>query len=274
MKEIAIFQLFYITLLIYFLLHVIPTASQQYPDEHGFDYKNSRKGPGKWGELHREWRACSNGSMQSPIDLLNEKVKIVPQLGTLKRRYQPSNATLKKRGHDIMLKWQPGGGTLKIKGTEYILKQCHWHSPSEHTINGKRHDLEIHKVHKSKDGKVAVVGIIYKIGRPDSFLSSLEERLRLVAGTKENETLAGIINPKDIKLGSREYYRYIGSLTTPPCTENVLWTIVRKVRTVSRKQVNLLRAASHDKSNSNARPIQGINGRSVQLYSPRSSREE
>ena len=113
-------------------------------------------------------------------------------------------------------------------------------------------------VHESPDGKVAVVGIMYTIGRPDSFLSSvsavlkitiylalflaisisiilfyffhqLTDRLRLVAGTRETETVVGVVNPKDIKIGSRKYYRYMGSLTVPPCTENVLWTIVRKV---------------------------------------------
>lgn len=158
----------------------------------------------------------------------------------------------------MQLKWETGAGTLEINGTEYVLKQCHWHSPSEHTINGKKFALELHMVHESQDGKAAVVGILYTIGRPDSFLSSvsstyksytislfnyfskvytlnhfvfhqLTDRLRLVAGTGENETIAGIVNPKEIKIGSRKYYRYMGSLTTPPCTENVIWTIVRKV---------------------------------------------
>ncbi|XP_050225412.1 alpha carbonic anhydrase 7-like [Mercurialis annua] len=264
MEKLSIFQLLYITLFISFILHVIPTSSQETVNEHDFDCRNSER----WGLLHKEWSACSNGSMQSPIDLLSERVEVVSHLGRLKRRYQPSNATLKNRGHDMMLKWESGAGSLQINGTEYFLKQCHWHSPSEHTVNGKRHALEIHKVHESKDGKIAVVGIMYTIGRPDSFLLSLEERLRLVVGTKEIETVAGIVNPKDIKLGSRKYYRYIGSLTIPPCTENVLWTIFGKVRTASRKQVNLLRVAVHDQSDSNARPIQVINGRSVQLYRP------
>ncbi|XP_050228448.1 alpha carbonic anhydrase 7-like [Mercurialis annua] len=259
-------QLLCITLFISFLLHAIPTSSQETADEHDFDYRNSEKGPGRWGLLRKEWSACSNGSMQSPVDLLNERVEVVSHLGTLKRSYHPSNATLKNRGHDMMLNWESGAGSLQINGTDYILKQCHWHSPSEHAVNGKRYDLEIHKVHESKDGKVAVVGIMYKIGRPDSFLASLEDRLRLVAGSKKNETIAGIYNPMDIKIGSRMYYSYIGSLTIPPCTENVLWIIFRKIRTVGSEQVKLLRVAVHDESNSNARPIQVMNGRSVQLY--------
>ncbi|OAY38044.1 alpha carbonic anhydrase 7-like [Manihot esculenta] len=262
-------KLFCSVFLVALLLHVLPARSQEVEDEREFDYKKySEKGPARWGEIHPEWGVCSNGSMQSPIDLLHERVHVVSHLGRLNRSYKPSNATLKNRGHDMMLKWETGAGTLEINGTEYVLKQCHWHSPSEHTINGKKFALELHMVHESQDGKAAVVGILYTIGRPDSFLSSLTDRLRLVAGTGENETIAGIVNPKEIKIGSRKYYRYMGSLTTPPCTENVIWTIVRKVRTVTKEQVRLLRVAVHDESNTNARPVQLTNGRPVQLYRP------
>jgi carbonic anhydrase len=73
----------------------------------------------------------------------------------------------------VQLKWDGGAGYIEINGTKYVLKQCHWHSPSEHTINGQRFDLEAHMLHESSDGKISVVGILYKRGRPDSFLSSV-----------------------------------------------------------------------------------------------------
>ncbi|CAK7332281.1 unnamed protein product [Dovyalis caffra] len=225
-------------------------------------------GPANWGRIHPEWSSCGNGSMQSPIDLLNERVQVVSHLGRLNRSYKPANATLRNRGHDMMLNWEDGAGTIEINGTEYVLKQCHWHSPSEHTIDGKRLALEIHMVHESQDGKIAVVGIMYTIGRPDSFLSSLTEQLQSVAGTNERDTVAGVVDPRKIKIGSRKYYRYIGSLTIPPCSENVLWTIVRKVRTATKEQVRLLRVAVHDDSDTNARPLQPINSRTVKLFRP------
>ncbi|CAK7325676.1 unnamed protein product [Dovyalis caffra] len=216
-------------------------------DEREFDYdRKGEKGPARWGEIHPEWSACSDGSMQSPIDLHNGRVEIMSHLGRLNRSYKPSNSTLRNRGHDMMLSWEGGAGNIRINGSEYVLKQCHWHSPSEHTINGRRLDLEAHMVHESLDGKVAVVGIMYKIGRPDSFLSSLIDHLQSVAGTREQDKVVGVVDPKNIKIGSRKYYRYIGSLTTPPCTENVAWTIVGKVMTVAREQVRLLRVAVHD----------------------------
>ncbi|KAE8696702.1 Alpha carbonic anhydrase 5 [Hibiscus syriacus] len=206
------------------------------------------------GEIHAEWGACSNGTMQSPIDMSSERVNIVSHLGRLRRSYKPTNAVLRNRGHDMMLRWEGEAGAIEINGTEYELHQCHWHSPSEHTINGRRYDLELHLVHESADGKIAVVGIMYKIGRPDSFLSS-----RLPIPPMKREQWG--IDPRDIKIGSRKYYRYIGSLTVPPCTENV-------VRTVTREQVRLLRVAVHDNSDTNARPLQAINKRSIKLFRP------
>ncbi|XP_020523868.1 alpha carbonic anhydrase 7 [Amborella trichopoda] len=190
--------------IIFFIItQSVPSASQEVEDEREFDYlEGSEKGPKHWGELHPEWAACSNGDMQSPIDLLQERVEVLPNLGRLKREYKPAKAILENRGHDIMLKWEESGaGTLEINQTEYVLKQCHWHSPSEHTFNGSRYSLEVHLVHESKVGKVAVVGITYKIGRPDSFLvevtASLSKTLSIIVWhvTQEAEANARPTQP-------------------------------------------------------------------------------
>ncbi|XP_059627015.1 alpha carbonic anhydrase 7-like [Cornus florida] len=257
------------TLIVLVLLSVsFQAMSQEVEDERGFSYdEGSENGPEHWGEISSEWSMCSNGEMQSPIDLLNERVQIVSYLGRLKRDYKPSNAALINRGHDMMLKWKDAGH-MQINGTKYELRECHWHSPSEHTIDGKRFDLELHLVHESKSKKIAVVGIMYKFGRTDSFLLKMKDHLEAMANSNELERVVGKVDPKQIKIGSRKYYRYIGSLTAPPCTQNVVWTIVRKVRTVTREQVRLLRDAVHDDQKANVRPIQPINTRSVQLYRP------
>ncbi|KAJ0970352.1 hypothetical protein J5N97_023229 [Dioscorea zingiberensis] len=212
---------------------------------------------------------CNKGDMQSPIDLVKERVRVVPTLGRLKRSYKPSNATIKNRGHDIMLEWEGDAGSLWINGSEFLLKQCHWHSPSEHSVNGKRFALEAHLVHQSTDGKIAVVGIMYKIGRPDSFLKELEDRINEIGVTRENGIEVGKVDPRHVKIGSRKYHRYMGSLTTPPCTEGVTWTIVNKVRTASRAQLKLLRDAVHDDAKKNARPKQEINEREIKFYTPK-----
>ncbi|XP_052173785.1 alpha carbonic anhydrase 4-like [Diospyros lotus] len=251
-------------------LFVFSNASEsEVDDETPFQYlEGTGKGPSKWGQIDPHWQVCDNGKMQSPIDLLDQRVQVFPNLGKLKRDYKRAPATIKNRGHDITVTWKGDAGKININGTDYKLLQCHWHSPSEHTFNGTRYQLELHIVHLSSNGMIAVVGITYKYGHPDPFLEKLTGHLGVIG--KEEKDL-GIVNPGDIKFGSRKYYRYIGSLTVPPCTEGVIWTIVKKVRTVSREQVKALRDAVHDGFEANARPIQQLDGRTVMLYKPRAN---
>ncbi|WVY97309.1 hypothetical protein V8G54_029460 [Vigna mungo] len=248
-------------------------SAQEVEDESEFDYiKESEKGPSHWGELKKEWETCKTGKMQSPIDLSSHRVRLVPKLGQLNKHYKPQNATVKNRGHDIELKWGEDAGSLNINGSEFFLRQCHWHSPSEHTINGRRYDLELHMVHerRSENGKVniAVVGLLFKIGRPDPILNKLSKIIESMVDN-EAEKKIGVFDPSEIKLGGKKYYRYIGSLTVPPCTEGVIWTINKKIKSVSRAQVNLLREAVHDHAEKNSRPVQALNKRGIQLYGPK-----
>ncbi|XP_025015492.2 alpha carbonic anhydrase 4 isoform X2 [Ricinus communis] len=217
-------------------------------DESPYLYREGTgKGPKEWGLINRRWRTCSNGKLQSPVNLSQQKVQVLPSLGKLKRDYQPAPATIKNRGHDITVRWKGNAGKIKVNGTIFKLLQCHWHSPSEHTFNGSRFELELHMVHFSPERKIAVVAIVYEYGRPDSFLSRLFHHIKSVGKEERN---IGIINPGDIKFGSRKYYRYIGSLTVPPCTEGVIWTISKKG------------------FKTNARPTQPSHERAIYLYSP------
>ncbi|KAG2302714.1 hypothetical protein Bca4012_061042 [Brassica carinata] len=261
---------------LFILLTIIATimscsnAQREVEDETEFSYtRNQENGPETWGKLKPEWKMCGKGEMQSPIDLMHERVRIVSNLGRLTRNYKPSNASLRNRGHDMMVRFEEGSSSIKINNIEYQLHQLHWHSPSEHTINGRKFALELHMVHESLNGSLAVITVLYKIGRPDSFLSLLENKLSAMTDPNEEKNI-GMIDPRGIKFGSREYYRYIGSLTIPPCTQNVIWTIVKKVKTVARNQVKLLRVAVHDYSNTNARPVQPTNMRVVRLNRPKS----
>ncbi|KAJ4970122.1 hypothetical protein NE237_003221 [Protea cynaroides] len=248
-------------------LYICGATESELEDETEFGYQEGGDhGPEQWAKIDPHWKACGNGEMQSPIDLLNKRVQVFPGLGKLKRDYRPAPAKIKNRGHDIAVEWAGNAGRVNINGTYYSLKQCHWHSPSEHTFNGSRYNLELHMVHYSDSGQIAVIGITYKYGRHDHFLSKLVPQIGSL-GMKEKDV--GIINPGDIKFGSRKYYRYMGSLTVPPCTEGVIWTISKKVRTVSREQVRALKDAVHDGYEENARPIQHPNDRTVYLYTPR-----
>ncbi|KAJ9184850.1 hypothetical protein P3X46_004536 [Hevea brasiliensis] len=221
------------------------------------------RGPSKWGQLNPNWTACGNGRKQSPIDLRLQDVEFLPTLGDLQIQYEPAAATIKSQGHDIEVSWKGNAGNIIIHGDHYNLIQCHWHIPTEHAINGRRYNLELHIVHQNSHGAFAVIGILYKYGLPDPFLSRLMPFIKTV--TKEEKDL-GIISPRDIGFWSRSYFRYNGSLTTPPCTEGVLWTVFQEVREVSVKQVGALRNAVDNGFKMNARPIQALNGRTVYLY--------
>ncbi|KGN64831.1 alpha carbonic anhydrase 7 [Cucumis sativus] len=242
-----------------------PAVSQEVDNESGFNYnEDGNKGPSHWGELKQEWHECKTGKMQSPIDLSHQRVQIVHKFVDSKIAYNPTNATLMNRGHDIMLKWSDDAGYIEINGTRYFLKQCHWHSPSEHTINGEKFALEAHLVHQSHNGNIAVIGILYDIGHSDYFLSTIKEHLEEISETNEYIELNDI-DPSLVEMKSSIYYQYYGSLTVPPCTQNVLWIIVKKVRSVASYQLELLRVAVHDDSNTNARPVQPLNNRIIQL---------
>ncbi|XP_073045320.1 carbonic anhydrase Nec1-like [Primulina eburnea] len=209
---------------------------QEVDNEREFDYSpDGKKGPRKWGEIKKEWGACNNGDMQSPIDLSNERVVQISQPENM--NFKDSNATFKNRGHDIQIKWIGDAGSIFINDTVYRLRYAHWHSPSEHTINGVRY-----------------------------FLSKLMTNISSMVGKRRAETSLGIVDPNDIIIRSKGFYRYMGSLTIPPCTEGVIWTINKVVKSVSKDQVKLLREAVQDYAEENARPLQQIKNRGVHLY--------
>ncbi|KAG0485875.1 hypothetical protein HPP92_009954 [Vanilla planifolia] len=220
--------------------------------ETGYSYTpGSESGPEKWGQLMTNWAACGTGRWQSPIDLQHERVEVVDGLGHLRRTYRPTPAVVKNRGHDIMVRWEADAGGLWINGTEYRLQQLHWHVPSEHTVDGRRFALELHMVHQTADNATAVVGVLYTKGQPDSFIAEMESHIRKVKDVEGAEVEVGLVNPWRVKWGSRKYYRYLGSLTAPPCTEGVKWTIIKKLRTVSREQLRMLKGAVHNVSRLN-----------------------
>ncbi|KAL9398332.1 hypothetical protein Peur_007293 [Populus x canadensis] len=222
------------------------------------------RGPSKWGPLDPKWKACGDGKLQSPIDLLDQNVKVLSgQEDQLRRGYKPANATIISRGRDILVAWKGDAGKISINGTDYNLQGSHWHVPAEHTFNFKKYDMELHIVHVNSLGATAVVGVLYKYGKPDPFLSKLFPYIKSV--TKQEKSL-GIFCPNEMVFESRKLYRYIGSLSVPPCNESVIWTVVKKVRTVSREQVQLLRDVVDDGYQANARPVQPLNGRAVNLF--------
>ncbi|RCV37087.1 hypothetical protein SEVIR_8G034500v4 [Setaria viridis] len=235
----------------------------------------SPTGPENWGKLSPAYAACGKGKQQSPIDIVTKQVVPNPNLDSLSRTYAAANATLVNDGHDITLKFEAGKvGNIAIGGKVYSFDRMHWHAPSDHTVNGQRFPLELHLVHKSADGAVAVIGILYQIGAPDSFYYQLKRQLEEMAGDRchfgeeESHVEAGLMHLRSLQKRTGSYFRYMGSLTVPPCTENVTWNVLGKVRQISKEQLQLLKAPLPA---SDARPTQPLNGRTVQFYNPPNS---
>ncbi|XP_027366978.1 alpha carbonic anhydrase 1, chloroplastic [Abrus precatorius] len=229
-------------------------------------------GPEKWGSLSPSFLACSNGKAQSPVDLTKTDIVMNKQLKSLDRHYLPTNATLVNNKFNIGVRFQGKVGDININGKNYSLKQLHWHSPAEHMANGRIHVAELHLVHLTQDNNnIAVVAALYKLGDPDPIISQFEDKLiELVketrAGNEDAQIALGTFDMEEINRNSHRYYRYIGSLTTPPCKEGVTWNILGKVRTLSKKQLELLKAPLDPEFWHNARPLQQLNGRKIEMY--------
>ncbi|XP_039125802.1 alpha carbonic anhydrase 1, chloroplastic-like [Dioscorea cayenensis subsp. rotundata] len=274
MKAIAAFgnivSLFIIPLLLPDL-----TAACGYTGEEGviFSYSGAT-GPDKWGTLSPQFRACSNGKHQSPINIVRKQAIWNSNLRPLEIDYTPTNATLVNNVYNIMIQYNQSVGTMVVNEKKYHLKQMHWHSPAEHTIDGVRHPVELHLVHYSDDGNITVISVLYKYGDEDKLLHKIKDKVAELAkgtcsitGEKATHIPLGVINPKYLKHGNHKYYQYVGSLTTPPCTENVIWNIAYKVREMSEEQATALRGPLDIKYKHNSRPLQPLNGRTVEFFS-------
>ncbi|MCL7047075.1 hypothetical protein MKW94_027033 [Papaver nudicaule] len=245
--------------------------AEEQPD---FSY-SGHKGPEKWATLDPSFAMCANGKAQSPVNIMKKHAPYNPKLVHLTRNYNDVNATLIDNIVNIQLLFGNGAGAINIDEKQYNLLQTHWHSPSEHTIDGIRYDAELHIVHKSDDGSFAVVAILYRLGSPDPLLSQLKGQLARLHSEAESGHPGSRFPVDLIRTGELEttntYFRYIGSLTTPPCTEKVTWTILEQVREMSKEQVAALRAVMSKENKLNARHTQPLNGRIVELYVPRGS---
>ncbi|PIA28253.1 hypothetical protein AQUCO_07200124v1 [Aquilegia coerulea] len=248
------------------LLSVVSAIEQNYVP---YSYSGAT-GPEKWGSLSSYYSTCANGKSQSPINIVKKDAVLDTKLQILSRNYSTTNATLINNGFNIGLKYGNGVGVANVDGKLYTLKQLHWHTPSEHTIDGERFPAELHLVHQGEDGSIAVVAMLYEYGHGDPLMYLLQDSLKqLTKETCSGDSEAQVpltLKAKPINKKSRKYFRYVGSLTTPPCSENVIWTILGKVRQISKDQVEALKAPLSASFKNNSRPTQPLNGRKVEVY--------
>jgi carbonic anhydrase len=210
-------------------------------------------GPNEWGDLDPANRVCSVGSQQSPVDI-RESIKA--RLSSLKIGWARRADTIVNNGHTIQLN-VADGSKLTAPGGEFKLVQFHFHRPSEHQINGKTYPMEAHFVHANAAGDLAVVGVLMEIGKANLVFNKIVSTMPAKEGPAMKADSA--INPNGMLPAKLTYYRYSGSLTTPPCSETVDWLLLTEPIRVGAEDV----AAFAKLYALNARPVQKANRRFV-----------
>ncbi len=213
-------------------------------------------GPDHWAELDSSFVACAAGQAQSPIDFTETAGTDFPDPTF---HYESVPLDLLNDGHTIQLPYAPGS-YMTLDGKVYNLLQLHFHSPSEHTIDAQQSDAELHLVHQSDDGELAVVAVLLQPGDDtanDAYPLSTE--LPQKAGDKIKTRKA--INALTLLPEQTTTYRYSGSLTTPPCTESVNWLVMTEPVAIAPTQLSEYKKLL----NNNNRPLQRLNSRTVQL---------
>ena len=219
------------------------------------------EGPAHWGTLSPEFAACGQGRRQSPIDITRATpvaaVRTAFPPAELRIAHHEHVADGINNGHTIQINY-PDAATLMVGGVAYQLTQYHFHSPSEHTVGGKRFPMEMHLVHKSADGTLAVVGVLIAEGAHNSAFDPVWAHLPQQVGV-ETHYPAMNVDVDALLPAIRTSYRYDGSLTTPPCSEGVSWIVMTTPIELSREQV----AAFTHLITGNSRPVQELNGRPI-----------
>jgi carbonic anhydrase len=223
------------------------------PAKHEWDY-GSEHGPSHWGELKADFAACRDGQHQSPIDIQSTVKADLPEV---QFDYKDSALRVVDNGHSVQVTYDPGSSIL-VGDHRYALKQFHFHHPSEEKVHGKRFALSLHLVHADAEGHLAVVAVLLDPGAENAQVLDLWRHL---PSGKEHEELAeGVtINAAKLLPAARGYYTFDGSLTTPPCSENVTWLVLKQPLAVSSAEIERFAKLYPN----DARPSQALNDRVV-----------
>lgn len=235
-----------------YLLPVFLTAGSLASAEGAHFTYDGAEGPEHWGELSPDFATCGTGAEQSPIDL---RATIPADAQDIDLAWQTgSDWQVVNNGHTIQVNLTDAGAAV-IDGKSYALAQFHFHNPSEHAVAGTRAPMEAHFVHKAEDGALAVLGVMLTGGGDNALLDAVMAAAPAQAGEAD-------LAPMDIATflpAGRSYFRYQGSLTTPPCSEIVVWTVLQEPLAVSDGAI----AAFAGIFPMNARPLQPTNRRYI-----------
>lgn len=212
--------------------------------------------PENWGKI-ADAHTCATGKTQSPIDIFASRTN--QKLPKLKFNYRHANINkIANHGHSLHF-YFGSNSTLTYNNTVYTLVQLHAHEPAEHTMNGVRYPLELHFVHQAADHSHLVVTVFVEESKENSYFEKMAILKQLAKNGNQNTNIS--FNPEQLYPHNRSYYRYTGSLTTPPCSESVTWILFRQPITLSKAEIEDI---SHYLAKNNNRPIQPLNNRIIE----------
>ncbi len=217
-----------------------------------WDY-HGEGGPDSWGKLRPEFASCTHGTRQSPIDI-REGLKL--ELDPVQFNYRPSLIRVIDNGHTVQVN-VGSGNSIEVMGRRFELLQFHFHRPSEEQIDGRRFDMVAHLVHKDLDGKLAVIAVLLNRGAAQPLIQTVWNNLPLEKGM--DQAVRAPVDLNALLPVGRDYFTYMGSLTTPPCTEGVLWVVMKTPVDVSAEQIGIFSRMYP----MNARPLQAAGGRMI-----------
>ena len=209
-------------------------------------------GPEHWGELSPDFAACSQGVEQSPVDIPANAPDNPANIGF---KYQPSAVNIFNNGHTVQVNYDQGS-SIVLDGTTYDLVQFHFHAASEHEIGGAHDPMELHLVHKNAQGGLAVIGILLKAGAENPAYAPVLQNLP-PQESQPTPVAGATVDANALLPAQRDYWRYNGSLTTPPCSEGVKWLVMSTPVELSEAQI----AAFTTIFQNNERPVQPLNAR-------------
>jgi len=230
------------------------TKSSEHKSHWGYLGESS---PAHWGDINQNFKMCKEGKQQSPINIVPTKDT---NLSPLDLNYTAGATSIINNGHSIQVN-VADGNTLKVDKKVYKLKQFHFHVPSENNIKGDKFPLEAHFVHVADDGKIAVIGVMFREGEENRVLAKVFKHIPNLKVGKEEKCTLSAEEIKALMPNRKDYYKFKGSLTTPPCTEGVDWFVYKEPLSVSKEQINTFFNAF---SFPNNRPIQPTNNREIE----------
>ncbi|HEY0819599.1 MAG TPA: carbonic anhydrase family protein [Rhizobacter sp.] len=225
-------------------------APKKKPDHWSY---HGEGGPEHWGHMKSEYALCGSGKRQSPIDIRDQ---ISVQLDPVQFDYKPTSFRVIDNGHTVQVNVS-SGNSIEVMGRRYELQQFHFHRPSEERINGRQFDMVVHLVHKDLEGRIAVVAVLLDRGSVQPVVQQVWNNLPL----EKNEELAARapIDLNGLLPAERGYFTYMGSLTTPPCSEGVLWMVMKNPVSIAPEQIGIFSRLYP----MNARPVQSAAGRLI-----------